>query len=99
MVEYWSLGKTALVPLRNSARYRSELSHNIKEWSEMTEPQSSARPNILFILGDDWGWGDLGCFGHPLAATPHLDQLAAEGTRFSQFYVAAPVCSPSRAAS
>lgn len=64
----------------------------------MTTTQDKQRPNILFILGDDWGWGDLGCFGHPIAATPHLDQLAAAGSRFTQFYVAAPVCSPSRAA-
>src|SRR5688572_22456426 len=54
-------------------------------------------PNFVFILGDDWGWGDLGCFGHPRIQTPYLDRLAAEGTRFTQFYVAAPVCSPSRA--
>jgi arylsulfatase A-like enzyme len=55
-------------------------------------------PNFIFILGDDWGWGDLGCFGHSQAKTPHLDRLAAEGTRFTQFYVNAAVCSPSRAA-
>lgn len=55
------------------------------------------RPNVLFILGDDWGWGDLGCFGHDRVMTPNLDQLASEGTRFTQFYVASPVCSPSRA--
>jgi N-acetylgalactosamine-6-sulfatase len=55
------------------------------------------RPNILFILGDDWGWGDLGCFGHSRLRTPHLDRLAEQGTIYTQFYVAAPVCSPSRA--
>lgn len=54
-------------------------------------------PNVLFILGDDWGWGDLGCFGHPVARTPNLDQLAREGSRFTQFYVGSPVCSASRA--
>ncbi|MEZ5277638.1 MAG: sulfatase-like hydrolase/transferase [Opitutaceae bacterium] len=56
------------------------------------------RPNILFILADDLGWGDLGCYGHPQAQTPNLDHLAERGTRFTQFYVGAPVCSPSRAA-
>ncbi|WP_129669148.1 sulfatase [Phytoactinopolyspora endophytica] len=55
------------------------------------------RPNILFLLGDDWGWGDLGCFGHQRARTPHLDRLAAQGSRYTQFYVASPLCSPSRA--
>ena len=58
----------------------------------------SDRPNFVFILGDDWGWGDLGCFGHPHVQTPHLDRLAAQGTRFTHFYVNASVCSPSRAA-
>jgi N-acetylgalactosamine-6-sulfatase len=52
----------------------------------------------VFLLGDDWGWGDLGCFGHRQIKTPCLDRMAAEGTRFTQFYVNAPVCSPSRAA-
>jgi N-acetylgalactosamine-6-sulfatase len=56
------------------------------------------RPNIVFILGDDWGWGDLGSYGHPQLRTPNLDRLAAQGSRFTQFYQAASVCSPSRAA-
>ena len=55
-------------------------------------------PNVVFILGDDWGWGDLSCFGHGRLRTPHLDRMAAEGTRYTQFYVASAVCSPSRAA-
>lgn len=55
-------------------------------------------PNVLFILADDLGWGDLACYGHPLLRTPHLDRLASEGTLFTQFYVDSPVCSPSRAA-
>lgn len=56
------------------------------------------RPNFLFILADDLGWGDLGCYGHRELKTPHLDRLAQQGTLFTRFYVAAPVCSPSRAA-
>jgi len=56
------------------------------------------KPNFIFILGDDWGWGDLGCFGHKQIKTPNLDKLAQRGTIFTQFYVASPVCSPSRAA-
>ncbi len=57
----------------------------------------AARPNIIVILADDLGWGDLACYGHPQVKTPHLDRLAEEGTLFRQFYVASPVCSPSRA--
>ncbi|MGE3316300.1 MAG: sulfatase, partial [Planctomycetaceae bacterium] len=56
------------------------------------------RPNIIFILADDLGWGDLGCYGHPQIKTPHLDRLAGEGTLFTQFYVNGSVCSPSRTA-
>ena len=56
------------------------------------------KPNIVFIFADDWGWGDLGCHGHPHLKTPNLDRLASEGTEFYQFTVASGVCSPSRAA-
>jgi arylsulfatase A-like enzyme len=55
-------------------------------------------PNILIIFADDLGYGDLGCQGHPTINTPHLDRLAASGKRFTDFYVASGVCSPSRAA-
>ncbi|MGE0759312.1 MAG: sulfatase [Pirellulaceae bacterium] len=56
------------------------------------------RPNVIVIYADDLGWGDLGCYGHPSIRTPHLDRLAAEGIRFTSFYSAAEVCTPSRAA-
>ena len=54
-------------------------------------------PNIIFLLADDLGWGDLSCYGNRRIQTPALDRMAQEGARFTQFYVAAAVCSPSRA--
>jgi arylsulfatase A-like enzyme len=58
----------------------------------------SSRPNFVFIMADDLGWGDLGCYGHPRIKTPNIDRLASEGIRFTQFYANSPVCSPTRAA-
>ncbi|MEM1443207.1 MAG: sulfatase-like hydrolase/transferase [Verrucomicrobiota bacterium] len=55
-----------------------------------------ARPNIVFFFSDDLGYADLGCYGHPYAKTPALDQLAEEGTRFEQHYVTGVTCNPSR---
>ncbi len=59
---------------------------------------SPAKPNIVFIYADDWGWGDLSCHGNTWLKTPNLDRFASEGTDFHQFNVLNPVCSPSRAA-
>jgi arylsulfatase A-like enzyme len=56
------------------------------------------KPNIIFILADDLGWGDLSCYGHERLRTPNLDRLAQQGTLFTQFYVNGSVCSPSRCA-
>lgn len=64
--------------------------------SAQAAPETPRRPHILFILTDDFGWGDLGCYGGDLVPTPHLDRMAAEGIRFTQFYVVSPICSPSR---
>jgi len=55
------------------------------------------KPNIIFILGDDLGWAELGCYGNRFNETPNLDRLAAKGVRFTQAYASAPVCSPYRA--
>jgi arylsulfatase A-like enzyme len=56
------------------------------------------RPNIVFVLADDLGWAELGCYGNTFNETPHLNRLAREGVRLTQAYAAAPVCSPYRAA-
>jgi arylsulfatase A-like enzyme len=60
--------------------------------------QTKRRPNIVMIVTDDQGVGDVGCYGHPEVRTPNLDRLAASGIRFTQWYANAPVCSASRAA-
>src|SRR6266436_4203338 len=56
------------------------------------------KPNILFILADDLGYGDLGCYGQTRIKTPNIDRLAAEGLRFTQCYAGTTVCAPSRCA-
>ena len=60
-------------------------------------PAAAEKPNFVVVFCDDLGYGDLGCFGHPTIRTPNLDRMATEGQRWSEFYVAACVCTPSRA--
>ena len=58
---------------------------------------SARKPNFIVIFADDLGYGDLASYGHPTFRTPHLDRMAAEGVRFTEFYVPMPFCAPSRA--
>lgn len=58
--------------------------------------KQAEQPNIIFVFADDWGYGDLGCYGHTELATPNLDKLASQGTKYTQFHVTSGVCSPSR---
>ncbi len=55
-----------------------------------------SRPNLIWVMADDLGYGDLGCYGQKVIRTPHLDRMAREGMRFTQFYAGATVCAPSR---
>jgi arylsulfatase A-like enzyme len=64
----------------------------------VAQSTSSRRPNVLFILADDMGYGDLSCYGRPDYQTPVLDNLARQGIRFTSAYAAAPVCTPTRCA-
>jgi len=59
-------------------------------------PKGGKKPNIIFVMADDLGYGDLGCFGQTMFATPHLDRMAAEGMWFTDFYAGSTVCAPSR---
>lgn len=73
---------------------------NRREFSKLLTVAAAApvrRPNIIFILADDLGWGEPGCYGNTFNLTPNIDRLAREGVRFTNAYSAAPVCSPTRA--
>ena len=67
-------------------------------WISSTKAANQSRPNIVMILADDLGYGDLGCFGAKDLKSPHIDNLAKRGLRFTNFYANCPVCSPTRAA-
>lgn len=80
--------------LRTSAAGLAYLAASRSGWA--LPPATTAPPNILIVLTDDQGYADLGCFGSPYLGTPNLDALAKQGVRFTDFYAAAPLCSPSR---
>jgi uncharacterized sulfatase len=67
-------------------------------WFAALSAAGAPRPNLIFVLIDDMGYGDLPCYGNTRVQTPNLDRLAKEGIKFTQFYVASPICSPSRTA-
>jgi arylsulfatase A-like enzyme len=75
-----------MLPLAVSATFSS--------CSEKEDP--AVRPNIVLVMADDQGWGDMAYNGHPVVKTPNFDNLAATGLRFDRFYAAAPVCAPTR---
>ena len=60
------------------------------------QTKAPSKPNLIWIMADDLGWGDLGCYGQKVITTPNLDRMAAEGMRFTHFYSGATVCAPSR---
>jgi uncharacterized sulfatase len=81
------LSKLIIAALASAALLQSRAAYSVP-----------ARPNIVVVLVDDMGWGDLSCFGNQEVKTPNIDRLATGGMRFERFYVNSPICSPSRAA-
>ena len=69
----------------------------ISAWLNPAEAKAAQRPNIVLMYADNLGYGDIGCYGSKRHRTPHIDRLAAEGMRFTDFYVSSGVCTPSRA--
>ena len=66
----------------------------LMSWAQ--QAKTTEQPNIIIFLCDDLGYGDLSSYGHPFIKTPNIDKLAATGIRMTNYYAAAPVCSPSR---
>ncbi len=86
------------IPRRNFLRSISALAAlGLNPSQALTQNTEQRKPNIIFILADDLGWAELGCYGNTFNETPHLDRLARNGIRFDCAYAAAPVCSPYRA--
>ncbi|MFY9619602.1 MAG: sulfatase-like hydrolase/transferase [Pyrinomonadaceae bacterium] len=73
------------------------LQRNASSGKASPTPSRANRPNVIFILADDLGWGDLSCYGRPDYRTPNLDLLASQGTKFTDAYSASAVCTPTRA--
>lgn len=86
------------IPIPGTRTLVKSLAVALATLSGLAPAQAKApRPNILVLLADDLGYADLSCYGSRSTQTPHLDQLAQEGMRFTDFYAPAPNCSPSRA--
>jgi arylsulfatase A len=93
------LGRRNFLGMISAAALSSALPHSLEGAmaSSLLKNSPASRPNIVFFLIDDLGYGDLGCYGNTFCETPNIDRLAREGMRFTNAYASAPVCSPSRA--
>jgi arylsulfatase A-like enzyme len=88
------------VPLKSPLVPLAALLFALLAMSGIAQPRGlqTTKPNVVIILADDLGYGDIGAYGSKIVPTPHLDRLAREGVRFTNGYVTASICSPSRAA-
>ena len=85
------------IPHHETHPHPHHRSASLYRWVRLHADDAKQTPNILFILADDLGWGDLRCYGNPDIDTPVLDALAKEGVRFTAHYSPSPLCSPARA--
>ena len=92
----WRTKLGAPVPTAPNPEYVPPPTPDAPEGADETAPAAARRPNVVYILADDLGYGELGCYGQDKIRTPHLDRLATEGMRFTQHYAGSPVCAPSR---
>src|SRR5512136_248078 len=100
MIQQVRTGMTVLYWLLCAAVPAVSLAQGFAATQQVYSPQAKRladkRPNLIFILADDLGYGDLGCQGQARIKTPNIDRLAAEGMRFTQCYAGSTVCAPSR---
>ncbi|VGO21906.1 arylsulfatase [Pontiella sulfatireligans] len=82
--------------MKNRRNFILSISASIAAGSALAGARAPKKPNIILVLADDLGWKELGCYGQRKIRTPYIDQMAAEGMRFTQFYTGAPVCGPAR---
>jgi arylsulfatase A-like enzyme len=74
----------------------ASIAHAVEPATRRSNDLTTKAPNVVFIMADDLGYGELGCYGQQIIKTPHIDELAKQGMRFTQFYAGSPVCAPSR---
>jgi arylsulfatase A-like enzyme len=92
-----SIGNHPLAPQALPMRIRPRLLIAFTSALVALSTFAAERPNIVLVMADDQGWGDMAYYGHPHLKTPHFDAMSREAVRFDRFYAAAPVCSPTRA--
>ncbi len=91
-----SLSRRGFLQVTGAGLAAATLAQHVQLVSRVEANEPADRPNIIFILADDLGYGDLGCYGQKQIQTPNLDRLAAEGMRFTDHYAGTTVCAPSR---